>query len=85
MSLGIKVVGMVGAGGGGRVWVGNEAATAVLADEKSAGRIEHLRHNPIEPLTPQPVASAILPFDSKRASTALGCGASSPLSSSLVA
>jgi hypothetical protein len=69
----------------GRVWVGGEAQTAVLADEQSAGRIEHLRHNPIEPLTPQPVARAVLPFDSKRTSTALGCGESSPLSSSLVA
>jgi len=47
----------------GRVWDGNEAATAVLADGKSAGRIEHLRHHPIEPLTPQPMASAILPFE----------------------
>ena len=80
-----KVWEMVGTGSRGRVWDGNEAATAVLADGKSAGRIENLRHNPIEPLTPQPIASTILTFDSKRTSTALDCGASSPLSSSLVA
>ena len=42
------------------VRVGLQGPAAVLAEEEPAARVQHLLHDDVEPLTPQPVASTIL-------------------------
>ena len=42
------------------VRVGLQGPAAVLAEEEPAARVQHFLHDDVEPLAPQPVASAIL-------------------------
>jgi hypothetical protein len=42
------------------VRVGLQGPAAVLAEKEPAARVQHLLHDNVEPLAPQPVASAIL-------------------------
>ena len=42
------------------VRVGLQGPATVLAEEEPAARVQHLLHDDVEPLPPQPVASAIL-------------------------
>ena len=51
-----KVVGLQHAA----VRVGLQGPAAVLAEKEPAARVQHLLHDDVEPLAPQPVASAIL-------------------------
>ena len=40
--------------------VGLQGPAAVLAEEEPAARVQHLLHDDVEPLAPQPIASTIL-------------------------
>ena len=42
------------------VRVGLQCPAAVFAEEEPAARVQHLLHDDVEPLAPQPVASTIL-------------------------